>query len=118
VAQPWPALENGFEHHWRGVAVLNIGAVHDKSNQETARVGDDVALAAFDLFSGVKAPNSAAFRGFYALILSLPKDGCRSRPPKGWLRGPLFRALPSPKCCSSPARARSRAIDRNNTEPW
>jgi hypothetical protein len=69
MAQPGPALENGFENHRRGVAVLNIGAVHDKADQEAAGVGDDVAFAAIDLFPGVKAPYSAAFGGFNALAV-------------------------------------------------
>ncbi len=69
MAHPWPTFENGFEHDWRSVAVLNVSAVNNKTDQEPAGVGDDVALAAFDLLSGVKAPYSAAFRGFYALAV-------------------------------------------------
>jgi hypothetical protein len=67
------------------VAVLNIGSVNNEADEQPARVGVDVPLAAFDVFPGVKAPYSAAFRRFDALILSLPKDDCRSRPQTGWL---------------------------------
>ena len=90
MAQPRPALEDGLENHRRGVPVLNFSAVDNEADQEATCVGDDVALAAFDLFPSVKAPYSAAFRGFDALILSLPKDGCQSRPLTGWSPDPSF----------------------------
>ena len=69
MAQPRPALENGFENRQRGVAVLNVSAVNKEANQEAARVGDDMAFAAFDLLASVKAPYPAAFCGFDALAV-------------------------------------------------
>ena len=38
--------------------------MHDKADQKTNRVGDDVTLAALDPFPGIIAANPATFSGF------------------------------------------------------
>jgi hypothetical protein len=43
--------------------------VHHKPDQQTKRVGDDMALAPVDPFSCVIASNPATFCGFYALAI-------------------------------------------------
>ena len=58
---------DGGEHRRRAVAVLDLGAVDHDRDQQAAGVGEDVTLAALDFLSGVEAPDTAAFRGFYAL---------------------------------------------------
>ena len=40
--------------------------MHDKADQKTNRVGDDVTLAALDPFPGIIAANPATFSGFHA----------------------------------------------------
>ncbi len=51
------------------VAILDVGGVHPQPDQVPVGVGDDVALAAFDLLAGVVAPGAAAFRGFHRLAV-------------------------------------------------
>ena len=69
VAQAGKVAGDGGEHHRRAVAVLDLGAVDHDRDQQAAGVGEDVTLAARDFFSGVEAPDTAAFRGFYALTV-------------------------------------------------
>jgi hypothetical protein len=45
MAQPWIQLADGGEHEGAAVAILNIGGMHDESNQITLCVGDYMALA-------------------------------------------------------------------------
>ena len=45
MAQPRPSLEDGPQDGWRAVAVLDIGGVDDRADQQAQRVDDDVALA-------------------------------------------------------------------------
>ena len=63
-AQLWPSVAaigedmtqqrigrcDGFQHLRRAVTILNIGPVHDKADQKTDGVGDDVTLATLDPF--------------------------------------------------------------------
>lgn len=65
MAQPRPASKDRFQHDRRTIAILNVGGMDDETDQQVERVDDDVTLAAHDCLSGVKAPNSAAFGGFY-----------------------------------------------------
>jgi hypothetical protein len=59
----------GLQQVRRAVAILNIGTMYGKANQETDGVGDDMTLAPFDPFAGVIAPDPAAFSGFHALAI-------------------------------------------------
>ena len=83
-AQKGVSFGDGRQQFGRAVTVLNIGPVHDKADEKTDRIGDDVALAPLDPFSvraAYAAPlgprsaltiaaNPAAFSGFYALAVN------------------------------------------------
>lgn len=69
VPQPGIALTDGFQHLDRAVPVLDVGTVNDQADHQPERVGDDVALAAFDLLAGVVSANSAALHGLDALAV-------------------------------------------------
>jgi len=70
MAQPGVGVADRFEHTGSTVTILNIGGMNDKSDQKTNRVGDDVALAALDLFACIIAANPATFRCFNALAVN------------------------------------------------
>ena len=57
------------DHTSRAVAILNVGVMHEQTDQIAFRVGDDVALAAVDLLARVIAPRTATFRGFHRLAV-------------------------------------------------
>ncbi len=59
------------------IAILNAGFVHDESNQVALGTGNNVALAALDLLSCVKAPWATAFHGFHRLAVN--HSGLRAR---------------------------------------
>lgn len=65
-------MADGREHARVTVAVLNVGGVDPCCKQQTARVGEDMTLAALDLLTRVKAPWAAAFRGLHALAVDDP----------------------------------------------
>jgi len=85
MAQPRPALEDGFHDRRRAVTVLNVGGVDDEADQQTEHVDDDIALASHDLLAGVKTTYSAAFGGLDRLAVNDAALGDASRPS-------LFRA--------------------------
>lgn len=51
------------------VAILNVGAMDQEADHQSERVDDGVALEALDLLARIKAPDTAAFRGFDALAV-------------------------------------------------
>ena len=55
MAQPWKPVADGLEQRRGSVAILHIGCMNKDEEHEAQRVGDDVALAAVDLFPGVVA---------------------------------------------------------------
>src|SRR3954468_2235745 len=57
MAQPWKPVADGLEQRRGSVAILHIGRMNMNKDEEheAQRVGDDVALAAVDLFPGVVA---------------------------------------------------------------
>ena len=69
VAQPREAVTDGFEQLRRAVPILDLGAVHQQSDEQAESIGHDMALAPVDLLAGVIAPDTAAFRGFRALAV-------------------------------------------------
>lgn len=77
VAQPGIAEPDRPEQVGRVVAILNVGPVDRHVDEEAQRVGDDMALASYELPARVIAANPATVGGLEALILSFPKDGCR-----------------------------------------
>jgi hypothetical protein len=63
VAQPRIKPADRNQHSDGTISILSAGDMHDQSDEVTGRVGDDVPLAALDLFAGVKAARTAALRG-------------------------------------------------------
>ncbi len=59
------------------ITVLNIGAVGDKANRQTERVGQNVALAAVDLLAGIEATDAAALGRLDALAVDHARSGAR-----------------------------------------
>jgi hypothetical protein len=51
------------------VAVLDIGGMDLQADKVSLRVGDDVALAAFDLLAGVEPSRTAALGGLHGLTV-------------------------------------------------
>src|ERR1700704_1172900 len=70
MAQPGIARADRSKDARGAIAILNAGFVHDEPDQIALGVGDDVALAALDLLACVKAPWTAAFRGFHRLAVN------------------------------------------------
>ena len=62
-------MADGVEDRRGAIAVLDIGAVDDQTDQQTQRIGDDMALAPVDLLARVIAPKTTAFSGFHALAV-------------------------------------------------
>lgn len=102
VAQPWMAEPDRPEQVGSAVSILNIGPVDPHEDQEAERVGDDVALAPFDLLARVISANPAAFGGLDALAVDdagrglglLAFDLARAAITRSWLivaRRPLSR---------------------------
>ena len=83
-AQKGVSSGDGRQHFGRSIPILNVGPVHDKTCQQSNRIGDDVALAPLDPFSVraayaaplgprsalIIAGNPATFSGFYALAVN------------------------------------------------
>ena len=57
MAQPGEGMAEGLQHRRSAVAVLNIGAMDDQTDQQTQRISDDMALAPLGLLADVKAPD-------------------------------------------------------------
>ena len=97
----------GLQQVRRAVAILNIGTMHRKANQEADGIGDDVTLASIDPLAGVIAltpPLSVVL----TLWLSItPADGSAARP-SAWRA-----AATSWRFDSS-----SRPLSRNALMPW
>src|SRR5467141_2930359 len=60
VAQPGKQLVDGLDDKLGPIAILDIGGVHLGTDQQTASVGYDVALAALDLLGRIVPPRPAA----------------------------------------------------------
>ena len=75
-AQKGVSFGDGRQHFGRSIPILNVGPVNDKADQQSNRVGDDMALAPLDPFSGIIAANPSAFSGFHALTVNHPR--CRT----------------------------------------
>ena len=89
-AQPGEAVTDAGEHVGRTVAVLDIGGVDDRPDQEALGVGEDMTLPALDLLARIITPWPAALRGFDALAVDhpgrrrgLPSDGFAHRHEQG-----------------------------------
>ena len=60
MAQPRKQLVDGLDDQHRPIAILDIGGVHLGTDQQTARIGHNMALAAFDLLGRIVASRPAA----------------------------------------------------------
>lgn len=69
MAQPREALDDLGEHPLHYFTVLDVGGVDYGMGEIAVGVGQNVALAALDLFTRVIAPRPAAFRGLDALAV-------------------------------------------------
>lgn len=69
MPEPGEALNDLGQHQGRSVSALDIGGVDHRINEMGLGVGEDVSLAALDLFARIVAPRTAGFRGFDALAV-------------------------------------------------
>ena len=60
MAQAWKQLVNGLDDKPGTIAILDIGGVHRGTDSQTASIGHNVALAAFDLLGRVIATRPTA----------------------------------------------------------
>ena len=69
VSQPREAMDDLGEQKRRAVTILDIGGVDDGMDQIALGVGQDMALAAFDLLAGIIAARTTALGGLDALAV-------------------------------------------------
>jgi len=69
MAQPREAVADAGEQVRSAVAILDARLLDHRPDQEALGVGDDMALAALDLFTGIIAPWSAALGRLQALTV-------------------------------------------------
>jgi len=83
MAQPREAADDLGKHQRRS-AVLDVGRVDHGVDQIALCVGEDMALAALDLLACIVTARPAAFRGFVALAVNLPRRWAMPRdgPPR------------------------------------
>src|ERR1700758_1816694 len=62
------------------MVVLDIGRLHEHSQQRTFRIGDDMTLAALDPLSHVKSTRAATFRGSHSLAIDDAGRGAELAP--------------------------------------
>ena len=77
MAQKGVSFGDGRQHFGRSIPILNVGPMNDKADEKTDRIGDDVALAPLDPFSGIIAENPATFSGFYAQVVDFHPEVTR-----------------------------------------
>jgi len=65
----------------RAIAILNVGFMHDETDEVSLRVGDDMSLAALDLLAGVEAARPPAFRRLHDWLSMTPASGLLLVPP-------------------------------------
>ena len=75
VAQPWKPVADGLEQRRGSVAILHVGRMNKDEEHQPECVGDDVALAAVDLFPGVVARKTSAFGRLHALAVNDARCG-------------------------------------------
>ena len=61
VTQPWECVANAGKQQQRAIAILNIGTMHDRTDQKAQRVSKDMTLAAVDHLLGGIAARAAGF---------------------------------------------------------
>lgn len=86
VPDPRVTADDLSQHEWPIIAVLNIGKMDHRMNKIAFGIGDDVPLAALDLFARVIAPWPANLGSFVALDVAHPVGSYgRSMPARTWL---------------------------------
>jgi hypothetical protein len=80
IAKPWIAGANRCRDARGAVAILNAGFMHDKPDEISFGVGDNVAIAPLDFLACIVAPGAAAFRCFTDWLSITPAVGLASRP--------------------------------------
>ena len=68
LAQERMQSEHCRQHQFAAVAILNIGGMHNRMQQQAYGIDEDMALLAFDLFSRVVAVRIDATPPFSALF--------------------------------------------------
>jgi len=97
VAQPGIQLADRSQGSNRAVSILNVGSMNPQADQIALGVGDDMAFAALDLFTGIKPTRTAAFRGLDRLAVDHagpPEDRLFSAGQAGSLSVKMARAMP------------------------
>ena len=64
MAQHGIVRGDSIQHIRRAVTILNSGTMDLELYEQSGRIGNNVALAVLDLFSGVISSNPATFCGF------------------------------------------------------
>ena len=80
MAQPEKQLVHGLDDKLGTITILDISGVHLGTDQQTARIGNDVALAALDLLGRVVPSRPTALGRLDRLGVDDPADGLASRP--------------------------------------
>ena len=75
MAQPGKQVVDGSDDQPGSVAIPDVGRVNRDPDQQAGGVGDDVALAAFDLLRRIVAARPAAFGGLDRLAVDHPRRG-------------------------------------------
>src|ERR1035437_3777994 len=69
MAQPGKSTANARQQIWRAITILHVGRVDGGSNQQSYRVGEDMALAALDHLFGRIAARTASLGGLDRLAV-------------------------------------------------
>ena len=80
MAQPGKQVVDGANDKRGTIAILHIGGVDFSADQQAQRVGDDLALATFDLLAGIIATRTAALGGLDRLAVDDPRRGAGFAP--------------------------------------
>ena len=108
LTQKWIHSEQGRDHQYPAVPVLNIGGMNNAVQQQPYRIDKDMPLLAFDLLASIIAVRIDAGPPF-----------CRSRPPRlaGGISGAM-RDHRRPSDHSGNAECRGRAGRGSRSSPW
>src|ERR1035437_9364960 len=69
MAQPGKSTANARQQTWRAITILHVGRVDGGSNQQSYRVGEDMALAALDHLFGRITARTASLGGLDRLAV-------------------------------------------------
>src|SRR5262249_4525551 len=63
------SLSQSFQDQSSTIVVLDIGGMHDDGKNQAHRINDQMTFSSADLFAGIVATLSSAFRSFHALTI-------------------------------------------------